>query len=68
VSRELQVKEAACITAALQVQKLWIEIHVETLQNSTRITNPGLNDRSDNCSSNWQRKKAKANCRYRGDG
>ena len=39
----------------LQVQKVRIKMHVSALQNSIRImqnTNPGMNDRSDNCSSN----------------
>ena len=53
VSCELQAKAAA----ELQVQKRMDRIHISALQNSIRIvpsTNPGLNGRSDNYSSNWQ--------------
>jgi hypothetical protein len=49
--------------AELQVQKRMDRIHISALQNSIRIvpsTNPGLNGRSDNYSSNWQWRKIMA--------
>jgi hypothetical protein len=57
VDTEKHREKVSCERAAtqLQVQKVRIKIHVLALQHSIRImqsTNPGMNDRSNNCSSN----------------